>query len=363
MRVLILLLILALHPMTVRAEDANPPPNLLGVWYGSYPLGPGTDSIRVEFWMGVYSQGSDGWSVSGHNRWHVPESDEAVAHGAASLGQDAEHFDTFSGRLDQDRVRLHLREDSRGSRIEATLVGDATLDATFSDPSGAQPTFQVTLKRVDTGYDPAAQPRLGIDVSHHSGTVDWVRVREQGFRFAYIKASEGVDAADPMFDTHWKALQALDLARGAYHFYVTEDDPLAQARFFASRLKDDPGTLPPAVDVELLGKNTTGDMSDALLNFLRSFEQQTGIKPMIYTSGGFWDRYYRPEFSGYPLWMAEYGVRMPKVPFGWTRWTFWQQAENRPVDGVQNNADVSLIHPDVDLQSLAPTSTKRIETR
>lgn len=193
---------------------------------------------------------------------------------------------------------------------------------------------------------------LGIDVSHHSGQVDWRRVQDQGFRFAYVKASEGMDDADAMFATHWKALREAGMARGAYHFYVTEDDPVAQAKFFASRLREDSGTLPPAVDVEVLGHGTTGDMSATLSTFLRTLEEEIGVKPLIYTSPAFWDKYLRPEFSEYPLWIAEYGVETPKVPSGWTTWLLWQYAGDHKVEGVENTADLSRVHPSVDLDAL-----------
>jgi len=99
----------------------------------------------------------------------------------------------------------------------------------------------------------AAPEAVGIDVSHHSGAIDWTRVAAQRFAFVYLKASEGVDAADPAFAEHWKSAAAADLPRGAYHFFVTEDDPDEQARFFLSRLELAPGDLPPVVDVETLG--------------------------------------------------------------------------------------------------------------
>lgn len=107
------------------------------------------------------------------------------------------------------------------------------------------------------------------------------------------------------------------------------------------------------MDVELLGKNTSGDMTDTLLLFLKTLESElSGIKPMIYTEATFWDKYYRPEFSDYPLWMAEYGVKMPKVPFGWDNWLFWQHAADRPVDGVEKSADISFAHPGIDFGKL-----------
>ena len=81
----------------------------------------------------------------------------------------------------------------------------------------------------------------GVDVSHFSGEVDWARVVAAGYHFAYVKATEGVDSLDPLFAQHWSALEGSGLRRGAYHFYVTEDDPEEQARFFLDAVAHGPG--------------------------------------------------------------------------------------------------------------------------
>lgn len=362
MRAAILTLLMAMAGASVLAEtatkDANAgaqPPILLGVWYGVYDLPNGAAGAKAEMWMEIsYQLSVNGFDVRGHDRWNILDEEHPKAHGKASLGRNAENFDTFSGVIAQDGRTVEFREDNREGHIDAELSGDGVLDAKYYPEGSRTPGFSVRLERVDEHYTPTEINVLGIDVSHHSGAVDWKKVRAQGFRFAYVKASEGVDNPDAMFDEHWKTLRELDMARGAYHFYVTEDDPVAQAKFFASRLGDDIGTLPPAVDVELLGKNTTGDMTDELLTFLRTLEKETGKKPLIYTNSTFWDKYYRPEFSDYPLWMAEYGVVMPKTPFGWKRWMFWQRAENKVIDGVEKDADVSMVHPSIDLKTMLP---------
>lgn len=331
-------------------------PQVLGVWYGEYQ--PTKGALPHEMWMEIsYQKHINGFVLRGNNRWNIAQSDEAK-HGAATKGKDAEHFDTFSGHIHKDLKTLSLSEDHRRSTIVATLTDANTLDATFTPHSSSQPPFHITLHRIDTHYSPQDKFLLGIDVSHHSGSVDWHAVKEHGYQFAYVKSSEGMDNPDAMFESHWKALQKLNFPRGAYHFYVTEDDPVKQATFFASRLKDDPGTLPPVIDVELLGHHTKGDMTKTLLAFLKSLEQQTGTVPMIYTTPTFWNRHYRPEFSRYPLWLSEFGVIMPKVPFGWKNWTFWQHQADRKVPGVEKTADINLLHPNLTLDAVKSATPK-----
>lgn len=342
--------------------DGAQPPQLLGVWYGSYSTGDDSQPQQAQMWMLVSWQLSqDGWSIAGHNRWNIMDSESGAMHPAESAGRHAEHFDRFTGQIARDGRTVTLTEKTTGNRIEATLESadkmravfhDADSDDDSEDDSGDS-LFTVSLARIDTHYTPGEAVVKGIDVSHHSGSVDWEKVKAAGFRFAYVKASEGVDNPDAMFDQHWKDLSDAGLARGAYHFYVTEDDPVEQARFFASRIKADPGNLPPALDVELLGANTTGDMTQTLMTFLQTLEKEVGVKPILYTGSKFWDANYEPVFSDYGLWMAEYGVKMPKVPFGWDNWLFWQHAANQAVDGVEKSADINLLHPDRNLDQLA----------
>lgn len=361
----VLALLLLIHSSLASGADANAnapegsqPPQLLGVWYGTYELPDAEPSRTAQLWMLVSWQLSrDGWSIAGHNRWNVVEVEQATAHSPATAGRNAEHFERFTGEIARDRASVAITEKTTNRRIQAELEAPDRMAATFFPADGDEALFTVNLDRIDNGYHPGQTATLGVDVSHHSGTVDWNRVKAQGFEFAYVKSSEGVDNPDAMFEQNWQGLKQAGLARGAYHFYVTEDDPVEQAEFFASRIADDPGELPPAIDVELLGANTTGDLSETLRTFLETLAEKTGVKPIIYTDSKFWDSRYEPVFGEYGLWMAEYGVRMPKTPFGWDTWMFWQHAQNQIVDGVEKNADLNLLHPSLRLDELRAPAT------
>jgi lysozyme len=220
----------------------------------------------------------------------------------------------------------------------------------------------------DAAPDPAAEPpapppvsapeiaaRLahGIDLSGHSGTVDWAAVAAEGHTFAIVKATEGMDLQDPAFAGHWPAMKAAGLIRGAYHFYVTEDDPEAQASFFLATAALAPGDLAPVVDVEVLGHDTQPGLAGRLRTFLSIVEQRYGVKPILYTGPSFWDANLDGTFGDHPLWVAEYGVSEPRLPAGWTAWHLWQFQENAAVAGVEKGADRSHVNRSgVDLAAL-----------
>ena len=191
-----------------------------------------------------------------------------------------------------------------------------------------------------------AKPKVikGIDVSHFSGEVDWHKVKTAGYSFAFIKATEGVDLQDPVFQDHWEIVKKVGLIRGAYHFYVTEDDPEEQALFFIRNADLQPGDYVPAVDIETIGAGTKPGLVERFKKFLAVLENHYGAKPIIYTGPKFWNSYLDKHFGAYPLWIAEYGVGEPVDPKGWKEWHLWQWRENVDVPGVEKGADLTIFN-------------------
>ena len=116
--------------------------------------------------------------------------------------------------------------------------------------------------------DPDLDPSwvLGLDVSHYQGTVDWASVLRQGYRFAFIKATEGTTWTDPEFSANWAGAKGAGLLRGAYHYYEPGDDPGQQADFFLNTVWPHggqpllaPGDLPPVLDIETTGSQSAAE--------------------------------------------------------------------------------------------------------
>lgn len=195
-------------------------------------------------------------------------------------------------------------------------------------------------------------PLQGIDVSHYQGTIDWQQVAEAGIRFVFVKATQGITVVDPQFQTNWQGAKAAGLLRGAYHFFEPDDDPAQQAQNLLTALGDDPGELPPALDVE-----TPGDAATVLGGaqaWIALVEAALGRTVILYTSPGFWKKLGVPGLPGQPLWIAEYGVSAPKLPAGWTDWTFWQSSQSGTVAGIQGAVDLDEFQGTLeDLQRLA----------
>lgn len=184
----------------------------------------------------------------------------------------------------------------------------------------------------------------GIDVSHFQGAVDWAAVKAAGKAFAFAKASDGITYTDPQFKTNWQGIKAAGLLRGAYHFYESNDDPVAQANNFIKAVGTlAAGDLPPVLDIEAFkGNYGTATLAANVQTWLNTVQQALGRTPIIYTGPSFWNQYMNNQFSAYPLWIAQYGVSQPTLPNGWSKWTFWQSSESGTVAGVTGSVDIDV---------------------
>lgn len=171
---------------------------------------------------------------------------------------------------------------------------------------------------------------IGLDCSHWQDnnstpiTFDFHKAKAAGAQFAIMKASQSV-WSDEDYRINNANARAAGMIRGAYHFLVWEADPVAQADYFWSVIKADPGELPPVADFEWW-KTTPGNALDILSRFLARLEQLCGRVPMIYTSAGFWNPYGSRDakWARYPLWVAHYTTGAPIIPLPWTDYAIHQ---------------------------------------
>jgi lysozyme len=195
----------------------------------------------------------------------------------------------------------------------------------------------------------AASTVPGIDVSHYQGEISWAEVARSGIVFTYIKATQGVTGVDSQFQINWNGAQEAGLLRGAYHFYQPDDDPVQQADHFLSTVPLGQGDLPPALDVEISTGQSAAKIIQGIQTWLTRVQQATGRIPVLYTDPSFWATLSTSQFGAYPLWIAEYGsLSAPKLPTGWTAWTFWQHSETGTVPGISGTVDLDCYQGTLD---------------
>ena len=127
----------------------------------------------------------------------------------------------------------------------------------------------------------------GIDISHYQGDeADYLERKKDSLTFIICKATEGITYTDPDFYTNWKTITEHGFIKGAYHFYITNDDVNAQADNFLKAIATLTNkNLPPVIDFESGGIDTSQSVENiqtSLLNFLNIIETKTKRKPIIY---------------------------------------------------------------------------------
>ncbi len=185
----------------------------------------------------------------------------------------------------------------------------------------------------------------GIDVSRWQGDIDWPRVRRAGVSFAFLKATEGGDVADPMFRQNWDAAARAGVARGAYHFYYFCRTPEEQAAWFIAHVPRQPGSLPPVLDMEwTISRNCPGRPAPAVVRdhatrFMNALERHYGQRPVFYTTPEFY------EDNDLGRLRAEFWLRSvaghPSERYPNEQWTFWQWTGTGIVPGVRGDTDIN----------------------
>ena len=88
----------------------------------------------------------------------------------------------------------------------------------------------------------------GIDVSSYQGNIHWPAVAQMedqdvNIRFAFIKATEGLNFVDKQYKRNWQKAREANITRGAYHFFLATKSGRLQAQNFIKAVKLEPGDL------------------------------------------------------------------------------------------------------------------------
>ncbi|OSP56145.1 GH25 family lysozyme [Pseudoruegeria sp. SK021] len=215
-----------------------------------------------------------------------------------------------------------------------------------ANPSGAL-VFGDDKPHSWDGHTPAHYDVHGIDVSRWQGHVDWPSVRRSGISFAFIKATEGGDFVDPMFDANWDGARQAGLPRGAYHYYYFCRSALEQAQWFIANVPRDSQALPPVLDLEWTphSKTCTYRPDGATIRreakiFLEILQSHYGKRPVIYTSVDFYHETGIGQLRGENFWLRSVAGHPAQVYPG-ADWTFWQYTGTGRVPGVQGRVDIN----------------------
>lgn len=218
---------------------------------------------------------------------------------------------------------------------------------------------------------------LGIDVSHHQGTVNWSQAWSNGSRFAYVKSTQSWPSTlyqDPNFGQNYNGAYKQGMMRGAYHFAMpAHSSGATQAKEFLSKgggWSNDGKTLPPLLDIEWNPYNSTqypqgkgnscfGMSPSSMVKWIQDFgttiKAKTGRLPMIYTAQSWWNQCTGSStaFKDWPLHVSLYptasGPKNPReLPKGWKTFDVWQYSSNSNLIGSSKTVDANVWNGDLE---------------
>ena len=193
----------------------------------------------------------------------------------------------------------------------------------------------------------------GVDVSRWKGSIQWHRVGQGGYRFAFAEATNGF-ATDRAYARNRAGAKVAGLGFGAFHFARPAGstpagviaNAVAQADFFVSIAGPQTGELAPVLDLERNGGLSPGSLRVWTAAWLDEVQLEVGIRPTIYASPTFWRHSMRDASvfatGGSELWVAHWRVPAPRVPAAnWAAsgWTFWQWTNCSRVPGIRGCVD------------------------
>lgn len=236
------------------------------------------------------------------------------------------------------------------SQLSGQLLKPIQRAVGVADDGVFGPKTQAAIMAFD---GPLPLPVLGFDVSHHQSVLlaDWFACRyKEGYRFCYVKASEGQTYQDAYFTANVHNALKAGLRVGAYHFArpdLAKNDAQAEAEHFRCVCAPvaDLLTLPECLDLESRGDRDPATkavepLSGAELaawaaefcNHLEPDDPTWAQVPILYTGKAFFESYLSHVTT--PLWVARYvasGMSDPELSRSWQIWQF------SAADGLDKN--------------------------
>ena len=245
-------------------------------------------------------------------------------------------------------------------RVEHALAGTPAVPPGHAAPRSAHAS-------ASTAVTPSTVQ--GIDVSsgqHPNGAaIDWSEIASDGYKFAFIKATEGSYYVNPYYAADSAGAQTAGLFVAPYAFAIPNYSSGALQADYAvnsSGWAQDGRMLPLILDVEYdpyAGQDGTpagswcyGLSAAQLVSWITAFvteaERRTGQPPVIYTPADWWNKCTdkSTKFTADPLWIESQGTASATTPTNWSNWTYWQYTAAATPTGIPVGSNGKIVPTD-----------------
>lgn len=196
--------------------------------------------------------------------------------------------------------------------------------------------------------------RYGIDISAYQGMPDFRRVAAEGYRFCFVKATEGLGNRNLAQDiAQARGAKAAGMEVGYYHYALGEEARVEADAFVGSvkaiskAIGSEPD-FPLVLDIEDQRIKLKGKAFDEwVLTFEKRLALQ-GYKMWLYSYAPYLNSRTGGALTHIPLWIASYPKvfdpkRRPTLPRGWSDFVCWQYNGRGRVPGIKGNVDLNLM--------------------
>ncbi len=194
---------------------------------------------------------------------------------------------------------------------------------------------------------------MGVDLSEYQGTVDFEKVKEQGFEFVILRiggryySQEGGLYMDSNFFDYYTAAKDAGLRVGGYFFSqaATAEEAVEEANYVLSQLGNTKLDYPIAFDWEIIEGDSartdvvTGEtLTQCAIAFCDTIKN-AGYESIIYSNTSLMYYMYDLELlKDYDFWIADY----ENHPSMYYHFTMWQYDIEGQVDGIEGNVDMNI---------------------
>lgn len=176
----------------------------------------------------------------------------------------------------------------------------------------------------------------GVTVRESDGTIDFQRLREDGFTAVYLRATAGDDYIDCRLNANAHAAAEAGMLIGFLHYLTarTVEEAQQQAQLFLSATDGRDYGLRPALIFDRFRGLDLAEVNAIAEAFLSAVESARDIAPMLQTDYESANLLWNTSIADrYPLWVVDLNVSAPRVRLGkWNGWTGWEYGELQTVN-------------------------------
>lgn len=195
-----------------------------------------------------------------------------------------------------------------------------------------------------------ANTKVGIDVSHWQGDIDFKKVKQAGVEFVYIRVGRGSGIGgkyvlDDKFKQNIEGFNKVGIPVGVYFYSYanSKKDAEREAKWLIKKIKNYQVDLELVFDWENWGSFQEFDLSFYKLSELaKTFSkatQKAGYKSMLYSSKNYLENIWYE--TNLPVWLAHYTSNTDYQG----KYKVWQLCNNGKVSGINDNlVDINIMY-------------------